>query len=66
MYITSLIIWIWIEFFKVLYYKYYIILIFFTGGKRDETLILPANDSISATLDTDHVKITNIYKVKYK
>lgn len=24
-------------------------------GKRDETLILPANDSISATLDTDHL-----------
>lgn len=29
----------------------------FIGGKRDETLILPANDSISATLDTDQVNM---------
>ncbi|PBC33576.1 Diphosphomevalonate decarboxylase [Apis cerana cerana] len=28
---------------------------YYRRGKRDETLILPANDSISATLDTDHL-----------
>lgn len=28
---------------------------FFPGGKRDETLILPVNDSISGTLSTDQL-----------
>jgi len=27
------------------------------GGKRDESLILPTNDSISATLDTAQVNL---------
>lgn len=27
--------------------------VFFSGGKRDEKLILPFNDSISAALDTE-------------
>jgi len=34
----------------------------FSGGKRNEELILPLNDSISATLSTDHV--ANYFDVK--
>lgn len=30
----------------------------FQGGKRDEQLILPLNDSLSGTLSTDFVSIT--------
>lgn len=29
----------------------------FSGGKRDENLILPLNDSISATLSLDYVSM---------
>lgn len=36
----------------------YLIEKLFLGGKRDEKLILPINDSISATLDTEHVGVT--------
>ena len=32
-----------------------ICIIMLTGGKRDKILILPINDSISATLDTEQV-----------
>lgn len=31
----------------------------FSGGKRDERLILPLNDSISVTLSTDYVRTQN-------
>lgn len=30
---------------------------FVSGGKRDENLILPLNDSVSCTLDMEHVSI---------
>lgn len=33
-------------------------LLLFVGGKRDDKLILPVNDSISGTLSTDQVKKT--------
>lgn len=32
-------------------------------GKRDETLILPINDSISVTLDLDHLSATTTVAV---
>lgn len=35
--------------------KFFQFKIHFIGGKRDEDLILPVNDSISASLDTEHV-----------
>ena len=31
----------------------------FIGGKRDESLILPVNSSLSATLGQDEVSLTN-------
>lgn len=34
------------------------------GGKRDEKLILPLNDSISTTLSTDQVHVYIIKKKK--
>lgn len=36
------------------------------GGKRDESLILPTNDSISTTLDTNQVNNLKISKSNYK
>lgn len=33
------------------------------GGKRDEELILPINDSISSTLDINQVKISNVHVI---
>lgn len=33
----------------------YLLKFIFSGGKRDENLILPLNDSLSATLSTEDV-----------
>lgn len=43
-------------FLEVLLKYFYANDLFSAGGKRDETLILPANDNLSLTLDTHQVK----------
>lgn len=45
-----------------IFFLFLVILIFlFLGGKRDDDLILPVNDSISLSLDTKQVNCNFIY-----